>query len=67
VRGTNTIVATGSGICPWDGVDDVAVPVSPTPYTVIIDWWDAGIEDFDQTRFENNSITTPGQIITIHY
>jgi hypothetical protein len=66
-RGT-TLVATGSGACPnWSGVDNVTVPVSPTAYTVTIDWWDSYYEDYDQTRFLNIYVTTPGQIVRLSY
>ena len=63
---TGPLVASGSGEAPgWDGVDEIVVPVSPTPYFVRIDWewegWD------DQTDFANIYLTTPGQVIRLSY
>jgi hypothetical protein len=67
IRGT-TVVATGSGACPnWSGVDNLTAPVSSTGYTVLIDWWDSYYEDWDQTRFQNVRVTTPGQVIRLSY
>jgi hypothetical protein len=50
-----------------DGIDDISVPVSSTPYVIIIDWyWDE--EDWDdQTVFQAVYVTTPGQVIRLHY
>jgi hypothetical protein len=66
-RGTS-VVATGSGACPgWSGVNDITVPVHPTPYSVIIDWYDSYYEYWDQSAFSNISVTTPGQVIRLEY
>lgn len=61
-------MAEGWGYCPdWDGVDDVAVPVSTTPHTVTIDWYDADVDGMEQSSYNNQYLTTPGQVITIRY
>jgi hypothetical protein len=67
--GSGTLVASGSGRCPdWDGVDDIALPVmGTTVYTVIVDWYDSWLEDWDQTRFSNVTISTPGQVVRLGY
>ena len=66
--GSNTVVASGSGGCPnWSGVNNVAVPLSLTPYYVVINWWDSYYEDWDQTVFPSVSVTTPGQVIRLSY
>jgi hypothetical protein len=63
---TGPVVARGSGASPnWDGVDDIAVQASPTPYFVVIDWYWQGEED--QTSFPNVYVTTPGQIALRRY
>jgi hypothetical protein len=63
---TGPVVATGSGTSPnWDGVDDITVQASPTPYFVIIEWYWQGEED--QTVFPNVSVTTPGQVVRLSY
>jgi hypothetical protein len=63
---TGPVVATGSGASPnWDGVDDITVLVSPTPYFVVIDWeWQGEV---GQTDFANVYVTTPGQVIRLSY
>jgi len=70
-RGTNwssPIVASGSGSCPnWSGVNDVTLPVGPTGYLVIVDWWDSYGGYDDQTVFANVKVTTPGQVIRLSY
>lgn len=70
-RGTtwsSPVVARGVGACPnWDGVDDVAVPVGPTAYLVIVDWWDSYWGYDDQTVFTNVKVTTPGQVVRLSY
>jgi hypothetical protein len=66
--GSGTVVASGSGGCPnWSGVNDVAVPVSATPYFVIIDWWNSYDEYYDQTVFSSVPVTTPGQVVRLSY
>jgi hypothetical protein len=66
-RGT-TLVTSGNGVCPgWSGVNDISVPVSPTPYSVLINWWNADEGYMDQTNFPNNFVTTPGVIIRLSY
>ena len=62
------LVASGSGANPgWDGVDDVVVPVSPTPYFVDIWWWDTYYGWDDNTVFPNVLVSTPGQIVRLSY
>jgi len=62
------IVASGFGGCPnWSGVSDIAVQASPTPYFVIVDWWNSDEEYDDQTWFANVLVTTPGQIVVRRY
>jgi hypothetical protein len=62
------VVASGFGTCPaWDGVDDIALQVGPTPYFVTIDWWDSYYGYDDQTVFPNVYVTTPGQVIRLSY
>jgi len=66
--GSGTVVASGSGGCPnWSGVNDVAVPVSATPYFVLIDWWNSYDEYYDQTVFSSVYVTTPGQVVRLSY
>ena len=62
------LVASGSGANPgWSGVDDVVVPVSPTPYHVSIDWWDSYYGWDDNTTFPSVLADTPGEIIRLSY
>ena len=62
------LVASGSGANPgWSGVDDVFVPVSPTPYHVSIDWWDSYYGWDDNTTFPSVLADTPGEIIRLSY
>ncbi|KPK25379.1 MAG: hypothetical protein AMJ61_12175, partial [Desulfobacterales bacterium SG8_35_2] len=62
------IVATGAGSCPgWSGVDDVVVPVSPTPYHVLIDWWDDYWGYWEQTVFTDLDVTTAGDLLILYY
>ena len=66
--GSNKVLKSGSAGCPnWSGVNDVAVSVNTKAYWVVIDWWDSGIEDYNQTRFSNVPVTTPGQIALRRY
>jgi hypothetical protein len=72
IKRGSTTVATGSATCPnWSGVNDVTVPVSATPYSVLVDWWDSGANDgegdWDQTGFPSFLVTTPGQVIRLSY
>jgi hypothetical protein len=63
-----TIVATGSGACPsWSGVDDVVVDVSPTPYHVVVDWWNVSEGFWEQTSFGNVYISTHGDVMLLSY
>ncbi len=67
---TGWLVASGGDGCyagPWSGVNNITVPVSPTPYFVRIDWWHSYYEFLDQTDFSNVEVTTPGQIIRLRY
>jgi hypothetical protein len=62
------LVASGFGANPgWSGVDDVAVPVSPTPYYVDIWWWDSYYGWDDNTVFPSVLADTPGEIIRLSY
>jgi len=64
---TGPVVATGSGAASngWDGIDDITLPLSPTPYYVRIDWESA--DDGDQADFPNLNSTTPGVIHRLSY
>jgi len=65
---TGPIVDTGSGSCPgWSGVEDVVVPVSTTPYHVIVDWWDSSQGFDEQTEFTNVDASTHGEVIELSY
>ena len=65
---TGPIVASGSGSNPgWSGVDDVVVPVSPTPYFVDIWWWDTQYGWDDNTTYPSVLVSTPGQVIRLSY
>jgi hypothetical protein len=65
---TGYLVASGSGSNPgWSGVDDVVVPVSPTPYYVDIWWWDSYWGWDDNTVFPSVLADTPGEIIRLSY
>lgn len=62
------LVASGGGANPgWSGVDDVVVPLSPTPYHVRITWWDSYYEWDDETVFPSVLADTPGEIIRLSY
>jgi hypothetical protein len=62
------VVANGFGGCPnWSGVEDIAVPIGPTPYFVRVDWWDSYWGYDDQTSFSNISVTAPGQAVRLGY
>ena len=62
------LVASGGGANPgWDGVDDIVVPVSATPYWVDIWWWDSPNGWDDNTRYWPVPVNTPGQIIRLRY
>lgn len=62
------LVAHGSGSNPgWSGVEDIVVPVSPTPYYVRIDWWDSYWGWDDQTVFPSVLVNTPGQVVRLSY
>lgn len=67
-RGT-TVVSKGSKVGPWNGVNNITVPVSATPYTVSISygWWEEDYLEEDQTIFSNRYMTTSGQIIKLNY
>jgi len=59
---------TGSGTAPpWDGVDDIIVPVAASPYFVRIDWTHPPLTYDDQTDFANVYATVPGQVIRLSY
>jgi hypothetical protein len=60
---TGQIVATGGSYHPWDGVDDIVVPVSATPYWLKIAWGDAS-EPYDEFWIPSVLVDTPGQIVT---
>ena len=62
-----TVVASGSSdtIPNWNGVNDIAVPVSNTPYFVIVYTWED--EEDDEIWFQNVYITTPGQVVRLSY
>jgi len=62
----NSLIATGYGP-DLDGINDVPVPISPTPYTVIIDWQYNWGDWFDTTIYQNVYVTTPGQVIRLNY
>ena len=61
------MVASGTSLFnpEWEGVDEVTVSISPTPYYVLIEYEDGGI--FDQTVFPAVNVTTPGEIIRLSY
>ncbi|MFH1217275.1 MAG: hypothetical protein V1706_12305 [Pseudomonadota bacterium] len=65
------IVAQGSAACAdaggWSGVNDVVVPVSITPYSVSIDWYDSWYGWWDQTYFGSVNVRTNGAIIRLPY
>ncbi|HSK46439.1 MAG TPA: hypothetical protein VLA05_00370, partial [Coriobacteriia bacterium] len=64
------IVATGrgdAGVDGWDGVDDVTVPVSETPYYVYIDWFDADWWYDGPTIHPSVLVTYPGQVVRLSY
>lgn len=68
---SGTLVASGSAaVTPdegWTGINDVVVPVYPTPYHVSIDWWDSHFGWDDNTTFPEVYATTPGEIIELRY
>lgn len=62
------LVATGyGGGTNWDGVDDIRVPVSSTPYYVRIDWYYEPEDWRSKTIFSNVSVISSGQIVRLHY
>jgi hypothetical protein len=50
-------------------VDDEVVPVSATPYYVYIyyQYWDGSIFEQDSTIFPSVAVSTPGEVVTLHY
>lgn len=69
---TRGIVAQGSAGCypadTWSGVNDVIVPVSISPYTVTIDWWDKDQGFMEQTYFPSIEVKThAGEVIRLPY
>ena len=67
IRRGDSLIATGYGPDTSDGIDDVPVPVSTLPYTVIVDWYYAPDDWLDQSVFQNVYVTTPGQDIRLNY
>ncbi|MBI5442715.1 MAG: hypothetical protein HY900_16065 [Deltaproteobacteria bacterium] len=62
------VVASGAGGCPsWSGVADLSVPLSTTPYSVVIDWWDSWEGYYEQTYFPSVVVTAPGQVVRLVY
>jgi len=60
------LVASGSGSgSGWNGINNISVPVSPTPYWVRVDW--DSEEDGGVSIFPNISVTAPGQVIRLTY
>lgn len=49
----------------WNGVNNIAVPVSNTPYFVIVYTWED--EEDDEIWFQNIYITNPGQVVRLSY
>lgn len=64
---TGTIVATGSGGPGggWDGIDDIPVSITPTPYHVTINWEWQGYPG--QTIFNNVVVDDPGEVVELVY
>jgi predicted CXXCH cytochrome family protein len=63
-----TIVATGSASMPgWSGVNDVVVPVSPTAYHVVVEWWDAYGGYWDESWFPEVFVIAPDQVVRLSY
>jgi hypothetical protein len=62
------VVASGSGASPnWSGINDIPVPVTPTPYFVRVNWWDSWGGYYEITEFPTVYVTTPGQIVKLNY
>jgi len=65
---TGPVVTTGSSSAPgWDGVDDVVVPVSATPYYVHIDWWDEDWWMEGPTIHPTVYVAVPGGVTRLSY
>lgn len=62
-----TVVASGSSDTSpnWNGVNDINLPVSTTPYFVIIFTWSD--EEDDEVWIPNVYVTTPGQVVRLSY
>jgi len=60
---TGYVVASGSGYgsSGWDGIEDIPVPVSPTPFYVYVYWEMA--DDAGDIVAPNTYVFTPGQVI----
>jgi len=60
------LIASGSGGGPgWSGINNISVPVSPTPYYIKVDWdspYDGG-----GSIFPNIYVTTPVQVVRLSY
>jgi hypothetical protein len=63
-----TVVAQGDSddIPDWKGISDIDVPVSNTPYYVIVYTWTEDEED-DEIWIPNVYVTTPGQVVWLSY
>ena len=64
-----TVIDTGhrDGGTDWNGVDDIIVPVSATPYYVYVDWWDEDWYSEGPSIFPSVSVTYGGQIARLSY
>ncbi|MBW6468584.1 MAG: cytochrome c3 family protein [Coriobacteriia bacterium] len=66
-RGSLVIEGSSQGWMPggWDGVDDVTVDISATPYSVSV-WWDEGYGEEDP-KTGSLLVTEPGEIYRFWY
>lgn len=63
------IVRTGSASYPWNGINDISVPLQPSTkkYFVRVLWNSPYWDESGQTDFPNIYPTTPGQVIKLYY
>ena len=64
-------VTSGAASCSdpggWSGVNDIAVQVSGTPYSVTVNWWNSDGQWWESTDFNNINVTSDGQVERLAY
>jgi len=67
IRRGSYLVSEGYSECPWNGVNDITVPVSFTSYYVDIFWWDSSQGFEEITEYPNVSVENNGDFILLRY